>query len=270
MTHNKTTALPGDGFTFTFDDILVEDDHQGDDTPTVTVNPATMVADNSYPGTVFTLSEPLFEGNPNSTVLMGPGVLVENFRVLDAFTAMADVTVSARVLPTGHHAILDTDGGPIRMGDYAIECGELECVDLQDSNAAPTGQITLSVGQNQQLGGAMNFADQNGDIVQAEVAVEELASEEVLLTSPFRTYATDDGGNRIDLVVEGLPPGEYLAIGIIHDGLVEPQVVTEEFKVTAFPTGKPSVKGGAPDESVPTMCAVVWNERLTGLIPCQP
>ena len=119
------------------------------------------------------------------------------------------------------------------MGDISILCGPLRCTPLSN-NQRPSGQLHFEVLPGRPFPMTLFFDDPDDDIVQAEIAIEEVQSERILLTSPYRTYRTDRSNpdpERIQLTVPVLPPGDYLALGIVHDGLDIAQIVQAPFSI---------------------------------------
>lgn len=201
--------------------MLIEDEHP-DPVPEVPITaiPAGGAPGQFLPGVTFESLEGLF-ADPDALVFIGPGFLVENFQILDPNTATADVTISETVLPIDHLVVIDTPEF-VRAGLFRItDCGPLTC--LRDLNP-PTGSLEFEPVSGAAFPVTLIFDDPDGDIVQAEIAIERLPSEEILAESPLRTYRTDVSDpepEAIELITPILPPGDYVAIGILGDGLTD-------------------------------------------------
>lgn len=163
--------------------------------------------------------------------------------MLDPFFASADITISETALPIDHLVVLDSEQA-VRAGVFRVTgCGPLSC--LRDHNP-PFGKLSFDPVANTPFTVTLTFDDPDGDIVQAEIAIEELSSEQILAESPFRTYRTDlsdPGPETIELVSPALPPGDYIAIGILGDGLENYVVLEVPFTL------------GPPPPDVPTTSA---------------
>lgn len=214
----------------TIDNVQVNSEHV-DPTPiALTVIPEDFTPGTFVPGVQFVLSEPLFS-DPSATILMGPGLLVENLEILDDFTAIADVTVGLRALPTCHTATLDTPDR-IFQGPYGVDCPKSNLCPLDD-NELPFGELQFEPDPSG-FTVTLLFDDPNNDIIQAEIAIESLPDEEILFTSAYRTYRTDlsdPNPEMIQFVVPELAPGAYVALGILDDGLSIAHIVEVPFSI---------------------------------------
>ncbi len=233
---------------FSVDDVEVTDDHT--DPAAVALAFSHDFVNNTFtPDVVFTTSEPLFD-IPGASVMLGPGTLVENFQVLDPFTAIGDVTIGPRAFPVCHIGVLDTPNR-VFQGPFLIECdGQPECQTelLLDSNQPPFGELLFNPVAGQAMPIHFFFDDPNEDILQVELVVEALPQEEILHISDYKTYRTDvsEGMEVLEMMVPALPPGDYAVIGILHDGLSLTQVFKEEFTIPKS-VGRVDKSGGNRD-----------------------
>lgn len=210
---------------------MVDSTHFDPPPATLTMVPDVFSPDTVTPGVAFTFLDPLLL-DKGAALTMGPGTLVENLQISgDGLTATADVTVGPRALPSGHNAVVDSPSG-ILQGEYHVQCPESnECV--LDNNFPPFGDLVVVVAEASPFPVTLFFDDPDGDIVMAEIAIEELEGGTVLFTSKMASFATEPGAPSISFTVPLLPPGEYAALGILDDGLSIPVIVTSEFSITA-------------------------------------
>ena len=210
---------------------MITDDHPSPNAPLVTATPSLAEPGQFLPGVQFQSIEPLFT-EPDATVFLGPGFLIENFQVVDSHTAVADVRVSPRVLPIDHGLVLDTPNF-IRVGTFDLtSCGPLGCL---RPNELPVGALEFrsgAIAPGVEFPVALVFDDPDGDFVQAEIAIEEVPSQTIVFNSPLRTFRTHPPfPETLRVIVPGLASGGYVALGILNDGIGGVQVSEVPFVV---------------------------------------
>jgi hypothetical protein len=197
--------------TISVDNLEVSDDHPDPSPSSVTVTPDTATANTSVSDVLVQTELPLF-ADPTVEVSAGPDILVNNVRILDANSALVDLTVNGHIENQGHGVKVQTDSF---IGSTCIDISG----GTEDSNecppvtfAAPTG---LTAGQPFDI--TIHVEDPDFDYPLIEMVVENpnLGFDEIIFqdTSQF-SYEVPA---TLTFSFEGLPPGNYVALGIAAD-----------------------------------------------------
>ena len=194
-------------------------------------------------GVILTAHEPIFD-NPDQVVSFGAGVLMTNFSVLDAFTAVADVVVSPRALLDGHAVVSQAPPpGKGRMSAYQVQ-GAADPV----TNSGPTLALSLppTIVAGVPFEAKLEFDDADADYVEVFAAVKDLTTHEIIFRGERRVFDSgfsDPAAESTTVQIPPLGPGPYRLIGFVDDGIVDvwPIVTEEHLDFTVAPSNIPAV-----------------------------
>ncbi len=207
---------------------MIEDEAPAHSEPAVTVTPDTVTAGTTVNDLVIQVEQPLF-ADPTVEFTMGPGILVDNLRILDDHTALADITVNSHIENLGH-------GVKVQTSTFAAA----GCFDVDSPNPGTNScpsvvvepPVGLTSGEPFQVTIAVDDADADYPLVEVVVENENMGFDEVIFEdSPQAAYATPV---TLTFDFDGLPPGNYVILGIAADK-VRPfsgNLVEEPFQVS--------------------------------------
>lgn len=215
------------GFTIQLDELVITDDHPNPPPAPVVLTPDQVLPGEFINDMLIQLTEqPLF-ADPDALFTLGPGFLIQDFNILDPFTATADVTVSTRAAQHGHGIKVETD-------DFiAAGCLHVDSESDPPVNSLPTVDFDcpsgLSVGEPFEV--TFMVDDVDGDIVTIEAVVEDIATTEIITETAYIAYEVPQV---VVFSFPALPAGQYELLGLSDDMLVPDggSLCTCEFEVS--------------------------------------
>jgi hypothetical protein len=191
--------------------VEISDDHPAPSADAVTLTPDAVVANSSVSGVLVQTEQPLF-ADPTVELTVGPGMLVDNLTILDPHTALADISVNSHIENQGHGVFVQTDsfigGTCMDVSGGSEDANECPAVDY----AAPVG---LTAGQPFDVTIQVDDGDFDYPLIEMVVENPNVGFDEIIFQdtsqASYETPAT------LTFSFAGMPPGDYVVLGIAAD-----------------------------------------------------
>ena len=193
------------------DNLEVSDGHPDPPAASVTVTPDIAVANTSVNNVLVQTQLPLF-ADPTVELSMGPDILVDNVRILDPHTALADITINGHIENQGHGVKVQTDSF---IGTTCLDISGGSEV----TNTCPPVVFEAPVGltAGEPFDVTIQVDDEDFDYPLIEMVVENpnLGFDEIIFQDTAQ-YSYEVPAT-LTFSFAGLPPGEYVVLGIAAD-----------------------------------------------------